>query len=71
MTTVIVTHDREFSQRRRRNAVGRHLWLNCEQFHAEGLLSQHLDDVIELLGSRPNVVVAMSRNGLEMYGRWD
>jgi predicted nuclease of predicted toxin-antitoxin system len=68
---VLVTHDREFSQRRRRNTVGRHLWLNCEQFHAEQLLGQHLDEVIRLLNSRQDCMVSISQAGVEISWGWD
>jgi hypothetical protein len=68
---VLVTHDREFSMRRIRNAVGRHLWLNCEQFYAEQLLGKHLDEVIRLLNSRQDCVVSVSPTRVELYERWD
>lgn len=66
----LVTHDRAFSQRRRRNAIGRHLWLHCAEFTAADLLERDLDLVIAMLGSRANCVVALSANGVELSGEW-
>ena len=46
---VVVTHDREFSARRRRNTIGMHIFLDCLEPDAVDLMEQHLDDILETL----------------------
>lgn len=67
---VLVTHDREFSQRRRRNAIGKHLWLRCVEFAAAELLERDLELVVAMLNSRVDCVVALSTHGVELSGEW-
>ena len=67
---VLVTHDRAFSQRRRRNAIGKHLWLNCAEFTAADLLERDLALVETMLNSRVDCVVALSPHGVELSGEW-
>ena len=66
----LVTHDRTFSQRRRRNAIGKHLWLHCAEFAAADLLDRDLSLVVAMLNSRANCVVALSTHGVELSGEW-
>lgn len=51
---VLVTLDREFSQRRRKNPIGRHVWLHCPDPEAAAVLDAHLVEVLRLL-HRTNV----------------
>lgn len=67
---VLVTHDREFSQRRRRNVVGRHLWLRCNEWDAAVLLVGHLADILSVLQAREDVFVVVSKAGLEVAMGW-
>lgn len=60
---IVVTHDREFSRRRIRRPIGRHLELRCKERVAAALLRQSLDDVLELLFSADDVTVVLSANG--------
>jgi predicted nuclease of predicted toxin-antitoxin system len=39
---VLVTLDREFSQRRRKNPIGHHVWLHCPDPEAAAVLGAHL-----------------------------
>jgi predicted nuclease of predicted toxin-antitoxin system len=50
---VVVTHDREFSQRRLRNTFGKHVWLRCEQPDADALVAENLDELVNALTSIP------------------
>jgi hypothetical protein len=52
---VVVTHDREFSARRRRNTIGLHIFLDCLEPDAVDLMEQHLDDIVEALESRMGI----------------
>ncbi|HTZ23455.1 MAG TPA: DUF5615 family PIN-like protein [Streptosporangiaceae bacterium] len=46
---VLVTFDREFSQRRIKYPIGRHIWLRCPAPQAAQLLRTHLAEVLALL----------------------
>lgn len=54
---VVITHDREFSLRRRRNTFGRHVWLRCLEPKAAEVLAVHLDQLVGLLEDMPAVVI--------------
>lgn len=60
---VVVTHDREFSQRRLRNTFGKHVWLGCEQPDAAALIAGHLDDLLAALEQHADVVVVVAPDG--------
>jgi predicted nuclease of predicted toxin-antitoxin system len=62
---VVVTHDREFSQRRLRNTFGKHAWLRCEQPDAAALVAENLDELVNALTQHPDVVVIVSADGTE------
>lgn len=60
---IVITHDREFSRRRIRRPIGRHVELRCKERLAASLLNQFLDEVLELLGSAADVTVVLSTKG--------
>jgi predicted nuclease of predicted toxin-antitoxin system len=68
--SVLVTHDPEFSQRRRRAVTGWHLQLRCTEWEAATLLLAHLDEVAELFARFDDVFIVLSPAGLEMSHRW-
>jgi predicted nuclease of predicted toxin-antitoxin system len=45
----LVTFDREFSRRRLKNPIGRHVWLHCSVLDAAAVLESHLGQVLDLL----------------------
>lgn len=57
---VLVSHDSEFSQRRRRNAVGRHIFLQCNEWDAADVLERHLDFILPVLEHHGDVYVRVS-----------
>lgn len=67
---VLVTHDREFTERRKRNTVGRHVRLCCEQPDGPEVLARWLDDITPILGHRPNVVVELATHGYSVHIAW-
>ena len=67
---VLVTHDREFSQRRRRSVTGHHMWLRCDEWEAGDLLLTHLGQIIPILGSQPDLFVMISKAGFEISHEW-
>jgi predicted nuclease of predicted toxin-antitoxin system len=56
----LITFDREFSKRRIKNPIGRHVWLRCQPPHAAAVLQQHLDEVLALL-HRDHVAIRVSQ----------
>jgi predicted nuclease of predicted toxin-antitoxin system len=69
---VLISHDVEFSERRRRNVVGRHIFLRCNEWDAAELIERHLDDLLPMLSRYSDVWVKLS--GLErpeLSFRWE
>jgi predicted nuclease of predicted toxin-antitoxin system len=68
---VLVTHDKEFSQRRKHNIIGKHLWLRCVEFDAAGLLEKRHGEVIATLNFREDIWVRVFTDGLETSSAWE
>jgi predicted nuclease of predicted toxin-antitoxin system len=66
---VLLTHDKEFSQRRRRNVIGRHIQLRCKEWEAADLLADRLDELLPILRA-PDVFIALSRHGHDVSRSW-
>ena len=66
---VLVTLDREFSERRRKNTIGRHIWLRCREHEAAEILRSHLTEVLQYL-RRPDVVIVVSRDSVRADSSW-
>ncbi|MFP5308805.1 MAG: DUF5615 family PIN-like protein [Actinomycetes bacterium] len=60
----VITHDREFTHRRKKNTFGRHLFMRCEQPDAYAILEAHLNEALEQLTARPDIVVTVSRDAV-------
>jgi predicted nuclease of predicted toxin-antitoxin system len=68
---VLVTHDHEFSERRRLNVTGHHLYLRCAEWDAADLLLSHLDQIVRLFQRRADLYVRLSANGaVETSQQW-
>lgn len=61
---VIVSTDREFGQRRMKNAIGRHVWLRCLDWEAGDVLAECLDQLVDRLQAQADITVRVSREGL-------
>jgi predicted nuclease of predicted toxin-antitoxin system len=68
---VLLTHDAEFSRRRRRNTIGRHVRLRCAEPDAVDVLSARLDQLIQILDALGDVVVYLSQTDLYVWSAWD
>jgi predicted nuclease of predicted toxin-antitoxin system len=67
----LLTHDDEFSKRRRRNVVGRHVQLRCPEPDAVALLTERLDELLPVLNSGPDVFVRLSfRGSMKPFFGW-
>ena len=65
----LVSLDAEFMQRRRSNAIGRHIRLRCTEPDAAAVLRVHLKEVLEYL-EREHVTITVSRNGVKADSDW-
>jgi predicted nuclease of predicted toxin-antitoxin system len=64
---VVITHDREFSLRRRRNTFGRHVWLRCLEPMAVEVLADHLDELVRRLEEMAVVVIEVRPDSLIVH----
>jgi hypothetical protein len=69
---VLMTHDQEFTERRKRNTIGRHIRLMCEQPDGPDLLRRCLVEIVPVLEHRLDVVMEIRVTGVSTYfSRWD
>jgi hypothetical protein len=52
------------------NAIGRHVWLRCNDWEASEVLSNHLVDVLNLLEARSDVTIRVSKDSLSDSSKW-
>lgn len=64
---VLLTHDVEFTARRRRNTFGKHVLLACRQWEAATIVERHLEDVVKMLETRDAIVLKVSNDGVTTY----
>lgn len=67
---VLVSTDVEFSQRRMQNAIGRHVWLRCNDWEASEILANQLDNVMSLLEARSDITIRVSKDSLSDSSKW-
>ncbi len=69
---VLITHDREFTVRRRRMPIGHHVRLKCHQIDGPELLESALDQIVSFLSASPNLVLEVSpgRGGVVEVTAW-
>ena len=66
----LVTFDREFSRRRRKYPIGRHIWMRCAEPRAAEVFQAHLPDVLEYL-HREHVTIEVSVDEIRATSRAD
>lgn len=67
---VVVTHDVEFSARRRRNPHGRHVQLGCTEPEAMAVVDACLTELVLALEPFPDVFVHVSKGGISTHLKW-
>lgn len=67
---VVVTHDEEFSARRRRNPHGRHLQLGCSEPDAISVVTAKLDELVQAMTPFQDVFVYLSKSELAVHLKW-
>lgn len=69
---VVVAHDRDFAERRKRATIGWHLRLTCEQPDAPDVLRVHLERVVGLRDGTQLCVVEVGRERVSYFApHWD
>ena len=68
---VVVSTDKEFGQRRMKNAIGHHVWLRCPDWEAKDLLAERLDEVAARLLVQADITVRVSKEGLTASLDWN
>lgn len=66
----VITHDVEFSARRRRNPHGRHVQLGCREPEAIAVLGAVLDQLVERLEPFEDVFAYVSKDGVRFHLQW-
>ena len=67
---VLVTHDQEFSRRRRKNPIGRHLHLDCPDTSAREVIGAKLPEILGALDAMEHVYVRASVTQVTRETRW-
>jgi predicted nuclease of predicted toxin-antitoxin system len=67
---VVVTHDIEFSARRRRNPHGRHVHLGCSEPDAVELIKGCLAELVAAIEPFTDVFVYVSKDGISSHLKW-
>ncbi|WP_377322772.1 DUF5615 family PIN-like protein [Pimelobacter simplex] len=67
---VVVTHDREFSNRRRANPHGRHVQLGCKEREAADLVGERVAELVKAMQPHPDVFAYMSKEGVSIHLKW-
>jgi hypothetical protein len=67
---IVITHDREFTERRRRAAIGRHIQMDCEQPDACEILSRYIEELVPILAAAENITVVIRRDGYATFYGW-
>jgi predicted nuclease of predicted toxin-antitoxin system len=63
---VLLSHDREFSRRRRAWTIGQHIYLRCPEWDAADLLAAALPELLPILERKPDVFIALTPTGYEV-----
>ncbi len=69
---VVITHDRQFTERRKKSTIGHHVRLNCPEWDAAELLETVLGEVTSLISSGQNRTIEVSpgRHGQHEVKFW-
>lgn len=67
----LISTDREFGQRRMKNAIGRHVWLRCLDWEAGEVLAGCLDKLVSRLETQADITIRVSKDGLQVSLEWN
>lgn len=66
----LITHDRRFSQRRSRQVIGLHVWLDCDEPDAANILGRRLDDVLPVLERKQDLTIRITTAQATLFFGW-
>lgn len=66
----LLTHDGEFSKRRKNNVVGQHVWLRCVDLDAADLVAERLPEIVPLLERHDHIWMRVSSRGVDLSFSW-
>lgn len=66
----LVTLDREFTERRKKNAIGRHVRIDCVEFKAAALLKKMLPVIVPILERRQDITIVCWPDGFRVFSDW-
>lgn len=67
---VLITLDSEFTSRRRRNAIGQHIRLDCPEPDAADLLARYLDAILGVLSTGKDVTIIVRPGDMHVSFAW-
>lgn len=68
----LITHDREFSERRRKAVIGQHIWLDCRKWDAAEVITDQVDVIAPVLARYRDLWIKISPNAeIKLSYRWD
>lgn len=70
MNAVLITHDRQFSQRRRRAVIGQHIWLDCAELDAAATLVGALPRILPVLEHNSDLWVRITQTKIDLSFSW-
>lgn len=69
---VVITHDRAFTTRRKRNTLGLHVRIRVEQPDGPEVMDERLDELLDALGWTETAAVEVFRTKVRHYPpRWE
>ena len=66
----VITHDKEFTERRWVNAIGQHIWLGCDHPDGPALIERSLEEIVLILEREPHITLRVRPNGIERSRSW-
>jgi predicted nuclease of predicted toxin-antitoxin system len=66
---IVVTHDREFTARRKRNTIGLHIRLMCAQPDAVDVVRERYDELLDALSWTDTAVIEVYRTKIKHYSQ--
>lgn len=67
---VVITHDVEFSARRRRNPHGRHVQLGCPEPDAVEVVGARIVELVSAIQPFADIFVYVSKDGIKTHLLW-
>lgn len=68
---ILVTLDQEFTVRRRKNTIGRHVRIDCPEPDAADLLAKYHNDIVPMLDHHANITIELRPEGIHTFHNWD